>query len=424
MSDEPMPTPSSESPEPQPVDETEVTVGPVNVAFTPLEPEDIVDAASPSRGEEAAAESGPAPTANEPPSPPPLQTAPSGDNALLGCLRDILVVLVSMLLAVVFVFALLLAINGTLRLNEQEKTTQLALEQAQMKRRLATMEAKIGEQAGALNGMHERLDGLQQGLEETAAEQQALAGRVDALNARADEIEQAAETVRQDVVTLQSAQQATAQELTSLDARVGQLEDEVQGIQTDLADFKKVAERFNRFVEGLTRLIAEVAVEGIPSQPAVTTPQPEITQEVTATITSTLTITPTATMPPAETPTPSPPPLSPTLKLFPPAFPLPTPAFDRGIIFGLVWNDANGNGQPDPGEEPVSGAVVALKTTRGRSLLNMVTGADGRFAFINVPPDAYLVVLRPTDAQTPTTDVEQTVQVQGGESIEVNFGIR
>ncbi len=424
MSESSSPTPPPETPEPEPIEDAEVTVGPVNVAFTPLEPEDIVPSEpsppSPPAEEPANAEAAAA-------SPPPLQTAADSNNIVLGCLRDILVVLLSMLLAAAFVFAILFAINGTLMLNDREKTTQLALEQARMKNDLADARAQINTQKNAIATLDARVTEMEKRFTEMASAQDALTGRIDALQARTDEIEQAAEADREKLSQLQSQQQGMAEDVAALDDRIGQLEDEVQGIQTDLADFQKVKERFNRFVDGLTRLIADVAVEKTGPQPVETpasaSPSPA-TPEATTPITPTLTITPTAITPPAETPTPSPTPLSETLKFFPPAVPLPTPAFDRGVVYGLVWNDADGDGEPDAGEEPIRGAVVTLKTARGRALLNMVTGADGRFAFVNVPPGAYQVELIPTADMTPTIHPARQIQVQGGDSVEVNFGIQ
>ncbi|HID34684.1 MAG TPA: hypothetical protein EYP25_08980 [Anaerolineae bacterium] len=401
MSDEHASTPPAET-SASPGD-ADVIVGPVNAAFNPLAPEDIMPAEPPSE-ETPPQEAQPG---DEGASPPPLQPAPRAQSILWGCLRDILLVLAAVILASAFIFAILYSINGTLLLNDREKTTQLTLEQVRLEEQIADLQAKLSAQEGAIRAVDDRLNALQ---------------------AQSDAIEQAAEVARQRVGELEAAQQRVEEDVVALDERMAGLEGEVQGIQEDIADFERVAERFTPFVEGLTRLIAEVVGEGPQSQvettPEPTTPVPETTSTITSTLslTQTVTITLTATITPTLSVTPTP--ESRALRLFPPTAPLPAPAFDRGVIYGLVWRDADANGQPDAGEKPIAGAFVTLKSASGRQLLHMVTGVDGRYTFINVPPNAYQVVLHPTPDQSPTTEMEFMVRVEGGDRIEVNFGIR
>ncbi len=94
--------------------------------------------------------------------------------------------------------------------------------------------------------------------------------------------------------------------------------------------------------------------------------------------TPTPSITPTPTATPTETPTPTPTPIS------------------TVTITGHKWNDANGNGVWDTGEQPVEGWTIALadrlpdpnpvdQTVPIEIVALSLTGADGGFSFSDVP---------------------------------------
>lgn len=62
-----------------------------------------------------------------------------------------------------------------------------------------------------------------------------------------------------------------------------------------------------------------------------------------------------------------------------------------GAVSGLIYEDANGNQQPDPGEG-IAGITVTLQSDAGvvaALTLTDVTDADGLYSFAAVPPDDY-----------------------------------
>ena len=66
----------------------------------------------------------------------------------------------------------------------------------------------------------------------------------------------------------------------------------------------------------------------------------------------------------------------------------------RGSVHSSVWLDRNGNGVRDPGEPGVAGVTVTLLDRNGRPVPGIdpvVTGADGNYAFDNLPLGTYRV---------------------------------
>ncbi len=401
-----------------PVEDVPVTVGPVETTFPPLEPEELIP---PVPDEESAAQGGETPSGE---TPPPLETTSGSNNTLVGCLRDVAVVLLAMILSAAFVIFILLALNGTLFLNDRDKATQLALEQQRLEDQMTQFQSQLAQQGEALQSLEGRMSSVEEQLDGLIQRVDHQQGQLEALQARTDEIEQAAEASRQELATVQQQQEALAARMDDLAQANKALEETIATIQTDIAGFQQVAGRFNRFVEGMTRLIAEVAVEDAAASQATSTLTPVPSPQATEPITPTATITATPTITPTQTITPTGPETSQALTLFPPAQPIPTPEPHRGVVFGLVWEDANGNGQPDAGERPVAGVRVTLRNPRGRALLDMVTGPDGRYAFLNLPPGEYRLQLIPETGVTLTTDNPQDLFVVANQSLEVNFGVR
>jgi len=416
MTDTPSETPPEALPEaPTPADDAEILVGDVNTSFPPLKPEDIAPVVS-EPGEDAT----PTPVADEDNAsspPPPLQAAPDSSNQnLLGCLRDILLVLISVILGAAFALTILLGLNGTLFLNDRDKTTYLEVNFKTMQDRQGEMEKRLNgqkdaiatteAQVQALDGTVQALDGRTQTLEETQKQQ---TSDIKALQARSDEIELTADATRQEVAALQNRQDDLADQMSGLDDQIG-------AIQDDIADFEKTAARFDKFVTGLVALIAEVTPEEMGPSAAVTATTPAASQPVTATAT----ITPTITAPPTATITPE---EAPALDIFPPVRPLPTPAAGRSIVFGVVWLDANENGQPDADETVQPGVRITLQDADGAPLLSMITGMDGRFAFINMPPGEYRLQATPPSSSSLQAPDAQAVIAVADERIEVNFGL-
>ncbi|GAG93368.1 unnamed protein product, partial [marine sediment metagenome] len=68
---------------------------------------------------------------------------------------------------------------------------------------------------------------------------------------------------------------------------------------------------------------------------------------------------------------------------------------DPGSIHGLKFNDRNGNGRRDAGEEGLASWAIGLRgqTVAGASIdRGAVTDGDGRYSFLAVPAGLYLVV--------------------------------
>ncbi len=402
------PTESPASPE-----DAEILVGQVDATFEPLRPEEIAPASS-----ETDADKSEAALADD--APPPLETAPasSADQHLLGCLRDILLVLISVALGAALALILLLGLNGTLFLNDREKTAALEVsltllkdKQAEMKTQIdahqnaiATIEDQEKETNARLQMMDEQRKELSERMQTLENEQGEQLDEITALWARSDEVEQATEAIRQSVADVSTRVDAIQTDVAGLD-------DAVSSMQSDIEDVKKTAERFDRFVQGLLTLIADVVPEDVRSGQA-------MTETASAPVSS--------PEPPAEsapsTPEPQAERQSPQ-ELFPPRRPIPTPARGSGVIFGLVWEDANGNGQPDADEAALPGARALLMDVRGIPLLSMTTGVDGRFAFIDMPPGEYQVQVAPPAGQDMITPYPQTIAVTPDASIEVNFGL-
>ncbi len=392
MTDTPSETHPETLPEAQtPADSAEILVGDVNTSFDPLEPEEIapvvsdpLDATPPPVAEER--EAGPPP--------PPLQAASDSSNQkLLGCLRDILLVLISVILGAAFALTILLGLNGTLFLNDRDKTTYLEVNLKTMQNRQEELEKRQSEQKDAIATTEALMQAQDSAL-------QMLDGRTQALE----------EAQKRQVADIQTRQDDLADQVTGLDDQIG-------AIQDDIAKFEKTAARFDKFVTGLVALIAEVTPEEAEASAVVTATTPAASLPVTATVT----MTPTRPAPPVATITPEG--ESSALELFPPTRPLPTPAAGRSIVFGLVWLDANENGVPDADETVLPGVRITLQDASGAPLLSMVTGADGRFAFINMPPgDYHLQVTPPANSSLNTPDV-QAVTAVDDERVEINFGL-
>jgi serine-aspartate repeat-containing protein C/D/E len=80
-----------------------------------------------------------------------------------------------------------------------------------------------------------------------------------------------------------------------------------------------------------------------------------------------------------------------------------------GMISGVKFNDVNGNGVRDAGEPGLSGVTITrtASTTPGAPA-SVVTGADGTFAFTNVPAGTYAV------SETVPTGFQQTAPAAPG----------
>ena len=70
-------------------------------------------------------------------------------------------------------------------------------------------------------------------------------------------------------------------------------------------------------------------------------------------------------------------------------------AADCGIIEGIKWEDANGNGEFDRDESTLAGWTIYLDVNQNGTLdegeLSAVTGEDGTYRIEEVPPGSYFI---------------------------------
>jgi hypothetical protein len=128
-------------------------------------------------------------------------------------------------------------------------------------------------------------------------------------------------------------------------------------------------------------------------------------------LTPTPTNTATATATPTHTPTPT-------------ATPTATATPQDGRIQGLVFVDANRNGQHDPGETGVSGRLLQLKHN-GAVVNNVTSDANGQYAFEAVQPGAWQVTLNtPPNYQVTTAKGNPAdAEVSAGTATVLEFGL-
>ena len=61
-----------------------------------------------------------------------------------------------------------------------------------------------------------------------------------------------------------------------------------------------------------------------------------------------------------------------------------------------MWKDLNVDGKQDLGEPGISGVTVKLYDGNGNLIGSTVTGANGTYGFMNLPPGTYKVCIDPT----------------------------
>jgi len=93
-----------------------------------------------------------------------------------------------------------------------------------------------------------------------------------------------------------------------------------------------------------------------------------------------------------------------------------------GTISGAVFNDINGNGIQDPGENGVGGVSVDLVDADGDVVDTAVTAGDGSYVFPGVLPGDYTVQENDPDGFDSATGNTRPVTVPSGGSAVANFG--
>ena len=332
---------------------------------------------------------------DSPPPPPPKAVVETTSRKGRGCGRDALLLFFSALLGAGLALLVLWGINGTLALNEREKMVVLESSQQILRSQQEQIEQKQDEQESALTSTQEQL--------------QRADNRLEDLEARALSLEEHQENLSDELAAfyprfteLDKTIAALQQDLSDTQVQIGKIEDQVAAVEIQLdevedqvAEVQEATERFDILVKGLSLLLTEINPQ---ETPALTSEEqiPSTTPQAQA---------------------------DPLLELFPPQRPIPTPASDSGVIYGLAWLDSNENQIPEAGESPVAGVRVLLEDANGSVLLSMITGVDGRFAFINVEPGDYSVTAIAANGYTFTTDSIYDLTVHPGGSVEVDFGL-
>jgi uncharacterized repeat protein (TIGR01451 family) len=93
-----------------------------------------------------------------------------------------------------------------------------------------------------------------------------------------------------------------------------------------------------------------------------------------------------------------------------------------GTVSGVVFNDMNGNGIQDVGENSLSGVTVELLDASGQVITSVVTVGDGSYAFTGVPSGDYTVREVDPDGFVSITDNEVPVMIATGGAATANFG--
>ncbi|MCC7354185.1 MAG: DNRLRE domain-containing protein [Anaerolineae bacterium] len=133
---------------------------------------------------------------------------------------------------------------------------------------------------------------------------------------------------------------------------------------------------------------------------------------------ATATPTPIVTATTGPTATPSPTPTTPNA-----ATATPTPSFVGGQVAGVVWLDQDNDGQRDGGEMPVAGATIRMIDRHQTLVGTRLTGADGLYDFLDVPPGLYTVQSEGPPGLRPTTGDSVQVVVATGKVVNVHFGL-
>ncbi len=99
--------------------------------------------------------------------------------------------------------------------------------------------------------------------------------------------------------------------------------------------------------------------------------------------------------------------------------------YQKGSISGVKFEDTNGNGARDEGEQGLLGWIMELTNQTGELIASQTTDVNGTYAFLNLMPDNYQVreVLQDTWTKMLPTDSFYTISLSSNESlINKNFG--
>ena len=91
------------------------------------------------------------------------------------------------------------------------------------------------------------------------------------------------------------------------------------------------------------------------------------------------------------------------------------------MIIGLVWDDLNSNGMPEPAEIPLPGVRISLKDVKGETVAEAETGDDGRDQFLDLTPGAYVLIESDPPGTSSVTPNTVTVATVANGIVEINF---
>jgi prefoldin subunit 5 len=387
-----------------------------------------------------------------------------GGSCLTGCLHDVLLVLLSALLGGALVLAVLLFLNGTLDMKRHDAVVSLDSRTETLSDDLSSLNERVDantqatEELGAtLSETNEQLDTVDEQVQtgwsrfqELDAQVQTLDAQVQAVDAhvqtldgRVQDLDQRTQTLDIKITTVREEVVVLDQAVARLSARSDEVEAKVAGIDQQMAGIEQTAERFDTFADGLRALADSLARPAPEAAPSATEPISS-TEPVTVSITITTSETVTANAPPTST-------LSlplvgnqavaaatadaeassatsiadiATLTLFPPVVPIPDLTTGQSHILGLVWDDLDGDGQPEDGEVPLPAVTIILHDARGNALVRTVTDSAGRYLFANITPGVYIVEeIDPATVGSVSPNLV-TVTAPAGSVIETNFADR
>ena len=103
--------------------------------------------------------------------------------------------------------------------------------------------------------------------------------------------------------------------------------------------------------------------------------------------------------------------------------PTPTPTPTGGRIYGVAFEDANGNGRQDGDEPGVPDITIRLETTTGQLVAETLTNPEGAYYFNSLTPQTYHLLIVVPDGWTATTSTEYYLN-PGNDAVERNFGLQ
>ncbi len=366
------------------------SVGAVGTAFAPLTLAELAgSAAAAAAGQAGPTPAGPPEGIVEAPEPAAVAVTGKGERHArnMGCVRDALLVALGALGGSMLALAVLFYVNGTLDFGQAERIKLI-------ESGTATIEQQMGDLSGHLRQQATAMD-------QVKADAAADAQRIAALKAQSDAVQTAASDLDRRLAQAETKSAAQDAAIAGAVQTAGELRSQLDAANAQIATLQESANRLQQTAQDLQAQLAGAA-----------TVQPAVTPGVSS--------TPEAMAPASPTSGQSAILMTPALQAFPSAIPIAAPRSGQGHLFGVIWADGNGNGQPDAGEEPIPGARVILRSPLGADLATSVTGADGRYLFADLDPNLYgLAVFIPSplsSAQARTI----AVTVGSDKAVEVN----